>query len=461
MLRKSLVFALALFAALFFVACAGETTTEPTDAPTAEPADDGGEEMTDDGGEEMTDDGGEEMTDDGGEEMTDDGGGEEMTETTYKIGFIAAITGGAAPLGEPEANTAEMIQAQLDEAGGIEGPDGTMIPVEVIILDSQTDPDTATSAITQLINEEEVDLLIAGTTSGNSLAMLPLATEAGVPMISMASAGSIVEDPDTGEAREWIFKTPQNNIQSAFWQGEYLETLGISEVCYLYQNDGYGQDTLASAEEVYPDYGVSITYSDSFEPSETEFPQTLSVQSAGCEAAVVGATTNGAVNMHNALKQTLPDLPVIHGHGVCAQPFIDGILEEYRDGTPLPCGKLLVPGQLPDDDPQKEVVNTYINEYTAFTDGEPISTFGGHAYDAFLMGLEALRNVDPTLSLEERRAAIRDYLETEITDFPATGGVFTMSPEDHLGLDFTALTFVRIQDGSYDFYPEEEWTADE
>ncbi|MGF1506248.1 MAG: ABC transporter substrate-binding protein [Anaerolineae bacterium] len=386
------------------------------------------------------------------EEMADD---EEMAEEPYKIGFIAAITGGAAPLGEPEAATAEMIQAQLDEQGGITGPDGVTRPVEIIILDSQSNPDAATSAITQLIEEEEVDLLIAGTTSGNSLAMVPIATENQVPMISMAAAGAIVRNED-GSAREWIFKTPQDNLQSAEWQGQYLNTLGFANACYLFENNGYGQDTLASAQAVYPDYGVEIGYNDSFNATDTEFPQVQNVLADGCEVVVIGSTTNGSINMHNAVAQGAPDVAIVHGHGVCNQAFIDG-LTDNKEGTPLPCGKLLVPDQLPDDDPQKDVVTTYIDEYTAFTGGDPISTFGGHAYDAFLMAIAALESLEGGQELDARRAAIRDYLETQIIDFPGTGGVFNMSAEDHLGLDFTALTFVRVEGDGYAFYPEDAW----
>ena len=44
-------------------------------------------------------------------------------------------------------------------------------------------------------------------------------------MVSMASARSIIEDPETGETRTWIFKTPQENLHSGEWQALYLEAL--------------------------------------------------------------------------------------------------------------------------------------------------------------------------------------------------------------------------------------------
>lgn len=42
--------------------------------------------------------------------------------STYKIGFMAAITGSASSLGKPERDAAVMVQKQLDAQGGIVGP---------------------------------------------------------------------------------------------------------------------------------------------------------------------------------------------------------------------------------------------------------------------------------------------------------------------------------------------------
>jgi branched-chain amino acid transport system substrate-binding protein len=374
----------------------------------------------------------------------------------YKIGFVASITGPGSGLGVPERNTAEMMAQQLEEAGGVVGPDGVAHPVEVIILDSESNPDSAASAVSRLITEEEVDVLVAGTLSGNSMAMVPLATEAEVPLISMASARAIVADPDSGEARQWVFKTPQENIHSAFWQADYLKAQELTSVCYLYENSGYGQDTLASAETAFGEAGIEIVYSDTFERSDTEFPQIASVQGAGCDAVVIGSIPPGASMAAAAVVDSMPDMPVIQGHGVCNQQFID-LAPDAVEGTPLPCGRLLVADTLPDDDPQKELLLTYINDYTEFTGGEPISTFGGHAYDAMLWATEALASLEDGMALADRRAAIRDYVEANITDWPGTGGIFNITPDDHLGLEYTGLTFVKVQDGGYVYFPPEEW----
>ena len=56
--------------------------------------------------------------------------------------------------------------------------------------------------------------------------------------------------------------------------------------------------------------------------------------------------------------------------------------------------------------------------------------------------------MDEGLTITEARAEIRDGLEG-ITDFAGTGGVFTMSPTDHLGMAPGSLAMIEIVDGEW------------
>ena len=375
---------------------------------------------------------------------------------TYKIGFASAITGPGSSLGTPERNTAEMIAQQLQDQGGVVGPDGVRHPVEIIIYDTESNPDTAVSVVRRLIKEDNVQVVVAGSLSGNSLAIVPIITEAEVPYISMASARSIIQDKETGEAIKWAFKTPQENLHSAKWQADYISAMGYKTVCHLYENTGYGQDTFNQASVAFQEAGIEIVYSDTFERTDTEFPQVQGVLASECEAVVVGAIPPGASNVTIALRDADPELPVIHGHGTCNQAFIE-LAGDAAEGVVSPCGRLMAADTLPDDDPQKEVLLKYIEDYTAFTEGEPISTFGGHAWDALMWAVEALASLPDGLDLAAQRSAIRDYIENNIKDWPGTGGMFTITPDDHLGLDYQALTFVKVENGKWVYYPPEEW----
>jgi branched-chain amino acid transport system substrate-binding protein len=341
-------------------------------------------------------------------------------------------------------------------AEGITGPDGIHHGVEFLIYDTESNPDTAASVASRLITEDEVDVLVCGSLSGNTMAMLPIVTENGVPLIAMASARSIVEDPETGEARKWGFKTTQENLHAGEWQALFAEAKGITKICDLYENTGYGQDCLAQTTAAMEAKGIEVVYSDAFERSDTEFPQLVGVQGSGCELIVVGAIPPGASMATVAARETLPDVPVMQGHGVCNQDYID-LAGDAAEGVVFPCGRLMIAELLPDDDPQKAVLLKYIEDYAAFTNGEPISVFGGHAWDGILWAIEGLQSLEDGLSLSERRAGVRDYIENNIKNWPGIGGMFNLSPDDHMGLDYQALTFVRVENGTWAYFPAEKW----
>ena len=107
---------------------------------------------------------------------------------TYKIGFNSSATGTYATLGLPEAKTAEMIQEQLNAAGGITGPDGVQHAVEIVIYDDENEADKAVSNVTRLIQEDEVVAVVSTTGSGTSIAHIPVCQENETPCVSMASA---------------------------------------------------------------------------------------------------------------------------------------------------------------------------------------------------------------------------------------------------------------------------------
>lgn len=377
--------------------------------------------------------------------------------SVYRIGFNSSATGPSASLGLPEAKTAEMIQQQLNEAGGIVGPDGVRHQVEIIIYDDESVADKAVSNVTRLIQEDEVIVLVSTTTSGGTVAHIPVCQENETPCISMASAKPITVNPDTGETYRWMFKTPQTNGHAGEWQATYLKAIGVSTVCILYTDDGYGKDCLANFKATAQAAGLQVVYEGAYAATDTEFSaQIAQVQASGCQAVEIGSTPPVASLATIAVRTALPDIPITLGHGVCNRAFIE-TAGAAAEGTVFPCGKVTVIDQVPDSDPQKAVLQQYITDYTAFTDGQPISTFGGHAWDALQMAIKALGSLKNGLTLEEQRAAVRDYLENNIQNWPGIGGVFTMSPTDHNGLTKESLLFVRVENGQWVAFPESKW----
>jgi branched-chain amino acid transport system substrate-binding protein len=159
--------------------------------------------------------------------------------------------------------------------------------------------------------------------------------------------------------------------------------------------------------------------------------------------------------MNVAVRDGLPDVRVIHGHGSCS-PDLAKAAGKAAEGTVMPCGKILVAASLPDSDPVKALNLKLIKDY-ATVNKDPISTFSGHAFDALQWATAALKTLPDGLSLADQRAKVREALETKIKDFPTTHGLYTTSPTDHLGFNGADFAVVVVKDGKFVVLPKDQW----
>ena len=378
---------------------------------------------------------------------------QEQEGEVYKIGFMAAITGRAAFLGEPERDAARMLQEQIDAQGGIVGPDGVRHKVKIIIYDTQGSGDVAIPLAKKLINDDKVVAIVGGTRSPVSLALVPIMQEAKIPYISMASSSEIVEPVSE---RYWVFKTPQSNKHTAPWQVRYVKAKGLTKIASLYVNNAYGEDGRNAIREAAKDQGVEIILEETFEATDTDMTAQLTkVKASGAQALLVTAIPPAASIITKQFRELGLDIPLVHNHGIGMKPFIKLAGVENAEGVVFPMGKLVAAEALDDSDPQKAVLLKFIKDYEAFT-GNPASTFAGHAWDGLQLVFKALETLPAGLSLEEQRARIRDAIENT-QGFVGTGGIFNFSPEDHVGLSPDDVVMVRITNGDWEYFPPEKW----
>jgi branched-chain amino acid transport system substrate-binding protein len=361
----------------------------------------------------------------------------------YKIGVFFSVTGPASSLGIPERDTALMVVEQVNAAGGIEGPDGKMHTLEMILEDDQSDATEGVLIVKRLIEEEGVPIIVGGTTSGVSLAVIDTVTEAQIPFISNASSGAIILPV---EERFWVFKTPQQNLPVAQVQGDWMVAKGITQIASFGVNNGFGVDSMGALQTVAADLGIDIVWEGTFEPGDTDFTAQLTqIAGSGAEALIVHATPGEGAPLTVQFRDLGINIPIVHNHGIGNQAFID-LAGDAAEGVLFPIGKLLVYEDLPATDPQKGVLTQYISDYTEFTGGSTPSTFGGHAWDSMQMAIMALQAVGPD------PAAIRDYIEG-ITNFAGISGVFNITADDHNGIGKETLVMVEIKDGTWEYVP--------
>ena len=97
----------------------------------------------------------------------------------YKVGALFAATGANAYIGNPEMQTVEMMEQQINASGGINGH-----PLEVIAYDYESDAAKCAVFADKLINQDNVTVIIGPTGTGDSVAIVDMAKEASIPLIS-------------------------------------------------------------------------------------------------------------------------------------------------------------------------------------------------------------------------------------------------------------------------------------
>lgn len=360
----------------------------------------------------------------------DTGGDGEAEEGPIVIGAVLDITGVGANLGVPEQNTLQMLADQLNAEGGINGRE-----VELIIKDNQSTEDGAARATTELIQNDDVDLIIGASRTGPSLAMRPIVESEQIPNISIAANAAIVEGSD------WVFKTAQNDVVVIQSIIDDMAEKGYKTVALARDATGFGEGIAEMITEVGAEQGIELIATESFEPSATDFTaQMTNIRNAEADANIIWGITPSAGLAQAAYVQLGIDAPVYQSHGVANDAFFEAA-GDAADGVLAPMGRLLVADQLPDDDPQLPVIDEFVADYTEEF-GTPPSSFAGHAYDAWKIAVIALEEAGTDAD------ALRDAIEN-ISGFVGISGVFEMSPENHSGLDSSALIMAEAGDGRW------------
>ncbi|PLX39276.1 MAG: ABC transporter substrate-binding protein [Hyphomicrobiales bacterium] len=352
---------------------------------------------------------------------------------TIKIGSVLSVTGPASFLGDPEDKTLKMYVDKINAAGGV---NGNML--ELVIYDAGVDANAARTFATRLVEEDEVVAVVGGSTTGTTMAMIPVFEEAEVPFISLAGAVVII-DP----VKKWVFKTPHTDKMACEKIFEDIKAKGMSKVGMISGTGGFGKSMHGQCLGVAGNYGITIVADETYGPKDSDMtPQLTNIKGAeGLEAVVNAGFGQGPAIVTRNYRQLGIEVPLYQSHGVASKSFID-LAGDAANGVRLPAAALLVAEKLDDSDPQKAVVTAYKSEYEAAT-GSPVSTFGGHAYDGLMMLVDAMKAAGSA-----EPAAIRDALEGT-KGFMGTAGEVNMSADDHLGLDLTAFRMLEIKDGDW------------
>ena len=357
------------------------------------------------------------------------------------VGVTVSATGPAASLGIPEKNTIALMPRTI--AGQ---------KVNYIVLDDASDTTAAVGNTRKLISESKVDVILGSSTTPNSLAMIDVVSEAKTPMISMAASARIVEPMD--DKKKWVFKTPQNDIMMSLAIVEHMAASGVKTVAFIGFSDAYGEGWYQEFSKAAALKNLQIVANERYNRTDTSVTgQALKMVSAKPDAVLIAGSGTPAALPQKTLKERGYAGKFYQTHGVANADFLR-VGGKDVEGTFLPAGPVLVAMQLPATHPVRKSASAYVTAYEAAYGKGSVSTFGAHGWDAgVLMSAAvpaALKKAQP--GTPEFRAALRDALE-QPKEVPGAHGSFSMSANDHLGLDQRARVMVKIENGAWKYQP--------
>lgn len=349
----------------------------------------------------------------------------------YRIGGVFSITGPASFLGDPEKKSLEMAIDEINAQGGIDGH-----PLEAVIYDDEGDPSKTVLAANRLISKDGVVAVLGPSLTPTSLAIVPLAEKAGIPLISCAAGVKITEP-----VKPLVFKTAQNDVLAVRTIFKHMKAKNIKKIGMLTVDNAFGESGREQLLAQAPQFGIQIVQAESFGSKDTDMTAQLTkIRAAQPDAIICWGTNPGPAVVTRNVQQMKITVPLYQSHGVASPKYIE-LAGDASEGVLLPTGKILVAGQLPDADPQKAVLLNYIQQYEKRFQ-IPVSGFGGYAYDAMQMLAKALPGT------EGDKAKVRDAIE-KISGHVGVSGVFTFSPKDHNGLEESAFVMVEVRNGAW------------
>ncbi len=355
-----------------------------------------------------------------------------LAQEPIRIGSFLSVTGPAAFLGDPELKTLELYVDRINAEGGVLGR-----KLQLVAYDDGGDAEKARTFAKRLIEQDKVDIIVGGSTTGTTMSAVPLVEQAGTPFISLAGAVVIVEP-----VKKWVFKTPHTDRMACEKIFVDLQLRKLNKAAMISGSGGFDKSMRAECLKVASKYAVEIVADETYGATDTDMTTQLTkIKGSGAQAVLNAGFGQGPAIVTRNYRQVGVTLPLYQSHGVASQEFIK-LAGPAANGVRLPAAALLVSELLANGDPQKPVVVSYRKAYEDKFKSD-VSTFGGHAYDGLMLAVQAIKTAGST-----DKAKVRDALENTKA-YVGTGGVVNMSANDHMGLDLSAFRMLEIKDGNW------------
>lgn len=336
------------------------------------------------------------------------------------VGAILSVTGPIAGVGIPERDGALLAQKFINAKGGVDGR-----PIELLIEDDASNPDTAISRANGLIRSSNVKALIGSTGLASTVAIGGLTDPIKLPHVALTGIGPAVEFKRTCLVH--LLAPQELNARAALVYAK--EALGAKRIGVLHDS-GYGQVVFNSIKQVVSDYGIEIAQVEKFDIGATDVTaQAAKVKSVDPQAVIVIASSA-------APFRNLRDVQI-------AAPIIGSIASssyEYIKAMGDAANGVIFPEFLISEDPlahQKTFVEQFKTEY-----GRLPKNYEAAGWDAVHLVAKVLAVAGDGGNNQAICAALR-------TPFKGTLAEYDFGAENLTGMQLTSFSYSQVKNGAF------------
>ncbi len=349
------------------------------------------------------------------------------------IGVFASLTGPAAALGTEVKRAVALMPTEIDGH-----------KINYVLLDDATDPTVAVKTAQRFVSEYKVDAAMGPEVNALAAAVVPVMQDAGTPLIVLAPYL-----PPADRAK-WVFRSVQNAGTMVSRIVADMKERGVKTAAYIGFADAWGDLLWKEFEADAKEAGIQVVAEERYARLDTSVTaQILKIQAKRPDAIFIGASGTPATLPQIELSKRGFKGPIYQSHGASTRDFLR-VGGKAVEGTLIPTGPVLVAEQLPDDHPSKAAGVAFNTAYEAAYGPKSRSTLAGTAWDAWVLLKAAipvaLKTAQP--GTPEFRTALRDALENT-RDLVGVHGVYTMTADDHTGLDDRARVLITVKDGDW------------
>ena len=337
-----------------------------------------------------------------------------------KIGFTAALTGGAAAYGKSEEEGVRLAVEEINKKGDF--------PIDLLVEDTKAVPADSMNATKKLI-QEKVSLIIGPMTSNEAKAAGPIIQNAKVPSLEISVTAENITD-----IGDCIFRNsvPESkNIPQTVKKTRKL--LGYKTAAILYAHDNEQHVTAQKYfQKTMEEEGVKVIDVETFGSKDSEYSaQLTNIQHKAPDVIVVCSYYQEGSRILKKMREMGMDQPVLGDNGFVS-PELGKMAGAAADNVYV--------SSMWSADRKDEKVQKFVENYTKAYGRAP-DQFAASAYDGVYMAMDAMQRAGTTTDHKK----IRDAL-AQMKDFKGVCGTFSFDEKRDPVVD---LILMKMQDGKF------------